>query len=76
MLILGLLGMYFDAAVVFVMNSSLFFQIGCGGGPNCGFKLQNFRLHVEILQNCLWMLSINVQLGFWFQPMVGLKVTT
>ena len=30
MLILGLLGMYFDAAVVFVTNSSLFFQIDCG----------------------------------------------
>ena len=27
MLILGLLGMYFDAAVVFVTNSSLFIQI-------------------------------------------------
>ena len=27
MLILGLLGMYFDAAVVFVMNSSLFFRL-------------------------------------------------
>ena len=30
MLILGLLGIFFDAAVVFVMKSSLFFQIGCG----------------------------------------------
>ena len=40
------------------------------------FRLQNCRLPVEILQNCLWMLSINVQLGFWFQPMVGLKVIT
>ena len=29
MLILGLLGMYFDAAVVFVTKSSVF-QIGCG----------------------------------------------
>ena len=27
MLILGLLGMYFDAAVVFVTNSSLFFRL-------------------------------------------------
>ena len=27
MLILGLLGMYFDAAVVFVMNSSLLFRL-------------------------------------------------
>ena len=27
MLILGLLGMYFDAVVVFVMNSSLFFRL-------------------------------------------------
>ena len=27
MLILGLLGMYFDAAVVFVRNSSLFFRL-------------------------------------------------
>ena len=27
MLILGLLGMYFDAAVVFVMKSSLFFRL-------------------------------------------------
>ena len=27
MLILGLLGMYFDAAVVFVINSSLFFRL-------------------------------------------------
>ena len=30
MLILGLLGMYFDAAVVFFTNSSLFFQNGYG----------------------------------------------
>ena len=28
--ILGLLGMYFDAAVVFVTKSLTFFQIGCG----------------------------------------------
>ena len=27
MLLLGLLGMYFDAAVVFVMKSSLFFRL-------------------------------------------------
>ena len=30
MLILGLLGMYIDAAVVFGMKSSLFIQVDCG----------------------------------------------
>jgi hypothetical protein len=31
MLILGLLGMYFDAVMVFLTNSYIpFFQIGCG----------------------------------------------
>jgi hypothetical protein len=35
MQILGLLGMYFDAAVVFVMKLSFFFQIGSGHTVNC-----------------------------------------
>ena len=43
MLILGLLGMYFDAAVVFVKKSSLFFRLAmailCGRFKNLGVPI-------------------------------------
>ena len=50
MLILGLLGMYFDAAVVFVTNSSLLFRLAvailCPGLtdlPNSSSKICNIK---------------------------------
>ena len=56
MLILGLLGMYFDAAVVFVTKSSLFFQIGCGHTVSrkiWTLAIQNFTNNLAI-QNAVF----------------------
>ena len=48
MLILGLLGMYFDAAVIFVMNSSLLFRLAVA--ILCfGTKLSNCNSSTEFL---------------------------
>ena len=43
MLILGLLGMYFDAAVVFVTKSSLLFRLAVA--ILCGIIIHTYHIH-------------------------------
>ena len=68
MLILDLLGMYFDAAVVFVMNSSLFFRLAvailCNKYESCFFQTPD---QIMLMQGCRpWgCRSCHGTLRFW-----------
>ena len=52
MLILGLLGMYFDAAVVFVTKSSLFFRLAVAILCNLGYHTQQVQVVPSFVGYC------------------------
>ena len=63
--ILGLLGMYFDAVVVFVTNSSLFFRLAvailCQQTQN--FKFENVKTKVQTkVRLQIWCITIKMGL--------------
>ena len=67
MLILGLLGMYFDTAVVFVTQSSLFFRLAVAILWSGLYQIHLFICSSDVLTGKVFVHNLNVANSIWQQ---------